>query len=115
MKLTADFIRTTTDVGTYWETEDRKLVGFGLRVYAGGGKSFFLNYRTGGHERRVTIGPFPRWTLAAARDRAIELRKLIDAGRDPAGDKRDRLTPGDCIPGELAKHASVLLRLSERW
>jgi hypothetical protein len=33
---------------------------------------------------------------------------------DTAGDKRDRLTPGDRIPGELTKHVSELLLLGER-
>ncbi len=74
---------------TYWDS-DPKVVGFGLRVYAGGSKSFFLNYRTDGRERRHTIGSFPRWSVNAARERAKELRKQIDNGHDPAGQKRER-------------------------
>ncbi len=74
---------------TYWDS-DPKVVGFGLRVYAGGGRSFFLNYRIDGRERRHTIGSFPRWSVAAARERAKELRKQIDKGHDPAGQKRER-------------------------
>ncbi len=73
----------------YWDS-DPKLVGFGLRVHAGGTKSFFLNYRIDGRERRITIGKFPTWSLTAARVRAGELRKLIDNGDDPAADKRER-------------------------
>jgi len=74
---------------TYWDS-DPKVVGFGLRVYAGGSKSFFLNYRTDGRERRHTIGSFPRWSVNAARERAKDLRKQIDNGHDPAGQKRER-------------------------
>lgn len=74
---------------TYWDS-DPKLVGFGLRVYSRGGKSFFLNYRIDGRERRYTIGGFPRWSVTAARDRAKELRTEIDRGHDPAGQKRER-------------------------
>ena len=33
---------------------------------------------------------------------------------DPAGNQRDRLTPGDGVPGELAKHVSALLLRSGR-
>jgi integrase len=74
---------------TYWD-HDPRVRGFGLRVNAGGSKSFFLNYRFDGHERRHTIGPFPRWSVTAARERAKELRIQIDKGLDPAGDKRAR-------------------------
>lgn len=74
---------------TYWDNDPRT-PGFGVRVYAGGSKSFFLNYRFDGRERRYTIGSFPRWSVTAARERAKELRTLIDRGHDPAGQKRER-------------------------
>jgi integrase len=74
---------------TYWDNDPR-VPGFGLRVYAAGGKSFFLNYHHGGRERRYTIGAFPRWSVTAARERAKELRIEIDRDHDPAGQKRER-------------------------
>ena len=73
-----------------WWDDDRKATGFGVRSYPGGGKSFFVDYRIDGRQRRITIGPFPRWSADAARERAKELRKLIDRGHDPAGNKRER-------------------------
>jgi Arm DNA-binding domain len=33
------------------------------------------------------IGHFPTWTARRARARAAELRRLIDQGRDPLGEK----------------------------
>jgi integrase len=75
---------------THWD-EDPKAVGFGIRIYASGTRSFFINYRINGIERRYTIGAFPRWSVTAARERAVELRKAIDKGSDPAGEKRKRL------------------------
>ena len=42
----------------------------GLRSYPGGSKSFFVDYRIDGRQRRITIGPFPRWSVDAARERA---------------------------------------------
>jgi integrase len=74
---------------TFWDN-DPKLSGFGIRVYASGSRSFFVNYRFDGREKRHTIGPWPRWSVTAARERAKELRVQIDRGHDPAGAKRDR-------------------------
>ncbi len=76
--------------GEMWWDDDRKATGFGVRSYSGGGKSFFIDYRIDGRQRRFTIGPFPRWSAETARERAKELRKQIDRGHDPAGAKRER-------------------------
>lgn len=73
-----------------WWDDDPRATGFGVRCYPSGGKSFFLDYRLDGRQRRFTIGPFPRWSAEAARERARELRKEIDRGNDPAGRKRER-------------------------
>jgi integrase len=92
--------------GSYWDN-DPKASGFGIRPYPGGGKSWFLDYRIDGRQRRITIGPFPRWSADAARERAKELRKLIDRGHDPAGDKRARReapTVQDLIDRYVADH-----------
>jgi integrase len=92
-RLDNDFVRNVeapaAGAVTYWDS-DPKVAGFGLRSYAGGSKSFFLNYRIDGRERRYTIGPYPRWSVTAARERAKELRTQIDQGHDPAGQKRER-------------------------
>ena len=76
--------------GEMWWDDDPKATGFGVRSYPGGGRSFFIDYRLDGRQRRYTIGPFPRWSAEAARERAKELRRRIDRGEDPAGNKRDR-------------------------
>jgi len=92
-RLDTDFVRGVelpeTGAVTYWDN-DPKVSGFGVRIYAGGGRSFFLNYRIDGRERRYTIGAFPCWSVTAARERAKELRAEIDRGHDPAGQKRER-------------------------
>ncbi len=64
-------------------TYDSEVKGFGVRVTAGGARSFILNYRVHGRERRLTIGSFPDWVCAAARGEAKELKKRIDRGEDP--------------------------------
>jgi integrase len=68
--------------------------GFGIRVTAAGSRSFVLNYRVAGVERRHTIGRWPTWTVTAARDEAKRLRRLVDQGHDPAQQRRqDREAP----------------------
>lgn len=71
---------------------DDKVKGFGLRITAAGVKSFVLNYRARGRERRLTIGRYGKdqWTLQRARLRAGELRRLIDDGGDPL-DQREQI------------------------
>jgi integrase len=77
-------------LGQMWWDNDPRAAGFGVRSYPGGGKSFFVDYRIDGRQRRITIGPFPRWSVDAAREHAKELRRQIDRGLDPAGSKRER-------------------------
>jgi integrase len=91
VRLTNRFVAALTGEDMWWD-DDPKATGFGVRSYAGGGRSFFVDYRIAGRQRRYTIGPFPRWSAEAARDEAKALRKQIDRGFDPAGDKRKRRT-----------------------
>ncbi|MFB9979442.1 tyrosine-type recombinase/integrase [Mesorhizobium kowhaii] len=68
-------------------TYDDDVKGFGIRVTAGGARSFILNYRTrSGHERRYTIGSRPDWKTGPAREEAKNLKKQIDVGADPMGE-----------------------------
>ena len=106
--LSNEFVRDIPtpqkDHETFW---DDKAVGFGVRVYASGARSFFVNYTLDGRERRHTIGAFPAWSASAGRARAKELRKKIDQGHDPAGEKRERreaATVQDLIDRYIEEH-----------
>ncbi|HLY44329.1 MAG TPA: tyrosine-type recombinase/integrase [Stellaceae bacterium] len=82
--------------------------GFGVRITAAGAKSFIVNYTVAGRERRLTIGAYPAWSVAAARDEAKRLRREIDRGVDPLGAReaeRDAATIGDLCDRYLAEHA----------
>ena len=75
-------------------TYDGEVKGFGVRVTSAGAKAFILNYRAGVRERRITIGSYPDWKVAAARDQAKALKRRIDVGEDPMGDRHaDRAAP----------------------
>ena len=58
-----------------------KIPGFGVRVTAGGVKSFYLAYRHHGQSRRLNLGRYPVTPLAKAFAALAELEE----GRDPTG------------------------------
>lgn len=75
----------------FWDADVK---GFGLRVTNRGAKSFILDYRIGGRQRRITIGSYPDWSVAAARTEAGNLKREVDLGNDPMGERHaDRATP----------------------
>ena len=68
---------------------DDAIKGFGIRITKSGAKSFILNYRTGQKSRRITIGSYPDWKVAAAREKAKELKRAVDLGEDPMGERAE--------------------------
>jgi integrase len=87
---------------------DGEVKGFGLRATKGGARSFVLNYRARGIERRYTIGAYPDWKVAAAREEAKRLKRLVDQGRDPMVERHEERaapTVNDLVDLYLAEHA----------
>jgi integrase len=83
--------------------------GFGIRVTAAGAKAFVLNYTIAGRERRLTIGGFPAWSVAAAREQGKSLRRRIDGGVDPLTTRqaeRAAATVTELCDRYLADHAA---------
>jgi integrase len=70
---------------------DDTVKGFACRVTDAGGRAFVINYfrKADGRERRFTIGAFPDWSVAAAREEAKRLKREIDGGADPVGAYRE--------------------------
>ena len=63
--------------------------GLGLRIRAGGKRSWIFQYGIGTKQRRMTLGTAPALTLATARKTAAELHARVRLGEDPAATKRD--------------------------
>ncbi len=62
---------------------DSNVPGFHLQVTPGGSKSFRIQFqRPDGRKVSVTIGSASAWTVEAAREKARELRRLHEEGRD---------------------------------
>ncbi len=89
-KLTEPEIRKMEPREADYRIYDDATVGLYLRVFPSGAKSFGYDFRVGRRRRQMTIGPWPDWSLAAARERALALRRDIDVGVDPALEREER-------------------------
>lgn len=69
---------------------DDLLPGFGLRVTSGGAKSYFVEKRVNGKNKRITIGKHGQITPEQARKEAHKLLGDIATGKDPVSDKKDQ-------------------------
>jgi integrase len=69
---------------------DTTFPALALRVTDTGHKSWSLFYRTAGRLRRYTIGNYPAFDPAAARKAASAALHRVEAGGDPAEEKRQR-------------------------
>ncbi|HEY1749577.1 MAG TPA: tyrosine-type recombinase/integrase [Xanthobacteraceae bacterium] len=105
---------------------DADVPGFGLRITRAGARSFVLNYRASGVERRMTIGSLPpnagaeetRTLIDAARKQATKLRNAAKyEGRDPMGERhedRAAKTVADLAERYLSDHAPKKRPASQR-
>jgi hypothetical protein len=93
---------------------DQEVRGFGIRVRAGGAKTYILHYRAGtgrgAQLRKLTIGKHGSpWTPTNARNEAKRLLGLIASGEDPAerrATERKALTVAELCDLYLAEGAT---------
>lgn len=72
---------------------DATVKGFGLRVSAGGRRTWFVMYRNGdGRRQRFTLGTYPALSCKDARRDALSTFEAIANGADPAKEKKSRKT-----------------------
>lgn len=71
-----------------YDVRDTHCPSFGVRVTPHGAKSFYVSYRHGPKQRRLTLGTYPRTSLSAARAKAMDALRQVDEGIDPAGRRR---------------------------
>lgn len=67
---------------------DGLVPGLTLSASKNGTGSWLLRYRISGKAREFTIGQFPVWGAADAREKAKELRRAVDTGVDVAQEKK---------------------------
>lgn len=68
--------------------------GLYLEVSPAGGKLWRWKYRLGGKEKRLALGAYPAVTLADAREKHAEARKLLAAGVDPGEQRKAKKAVG---------------------
>ena len=62
--------------------------GLYLEIAPSGGKWWRLKYRHGGKEKRLSLGTYPDTSLADARSKRDDARKLLAAGVDPSEQRK---------------------------
>lgn len=83
----------------WWDTE---LPGFGLRVFAGGSRSWFVQFRQRGKQMRITLGRPPEVRAEEARTLArAQLAKVMLDGL-PVAQKAKRDNPGATLFRDFA-------------
>jgi integrase len=113
-KLTEKLVKDAIPAeGRDYQIFDTELRGFAVCIYRSGGRAFTIDYRHAGRQRRMTFGRWPEWSVTAARVRAKELRRDIDAGYDPLAERdelREQPRIRDLIDRYLEEHACKLAK-----
>ena len=93
VSLTERIVRDAKATGKTYILRDKKVIGLGVRVAAGGVKAFVVDYRTKGRRRLVTIARVGEVSLAEARTMAgRELAAVRNEGADPLQRRADAKT-----------------------
>ena len=120
-KLTATKIKTIREKGRFGDGD-----GLFLNVTATGTRSWIQRVVVHGRRRDFGLGGYPAVSLAEARRRCADNRKVIAAGRDPFIEKRKPAVKAFREAAEIVhekdlprwtseKHAKSWLRMLERY
>jgi integrase len=83
--------------------------GLKLVVFPTGAKSFVLRYRLAKRQVKMTIGSYPKVTLAAARDAARAALDKIAVGQDPTAAKRETAIGDGSVGSAVAQYTDKKL------
>lgn len=111
--LTDRLIKTLVVQKGREEFWDRNLAGFGVRITSSSAKTFVVFFRLGGRDSekvRMTLGKYPRLSLADARSKAKQLFGDVERGLDPRPVKiqaPEALTVADLVADFLEGHSKA--------
>lgn len=95
--LTRDRVEALKAKATRYEVRDAKAPGLRLVVQPTGARSWTFRYRRHGVDSKVTLGQYPALSLDDARAAAAAERGKVQAGGDPAKDKRTARAPANSV------------------
>lgn len=87
--------------------------GLSLAVMPSGGLLWLLKFRIGGKEKKLSLGPYPTVTLAQARQRRDEARRMLAQGIDPAAAKQ--AAKASSSKAQDGPKAPVFVEVFEAW
>ncbi|MEX2490010.1 MAG: integrase family protein [Pseudomonadales bacterium] len=93
---------------------DDQLQGFGLRVTSQGSKSYFVEKRVHGKNKRITIGRHGQITPVQARKEAQRLLGEMTLGKDPLAEKRKAAVKGTTLGQAFQDYLSARKDLKPR-
>jgi integrase len=85
-------------------------LGLYLLVKPSGSRIWFLKYRFEGKESRISFGPYPATSLAAAREKRDEARKNLRSGLNPSQQRKSEKITDDA--SRTFKHIATLWHTS---
>ena len=88
MALTDRTVRLATAKNQSYKLADKD--GLYLYVTVKGRKIWRYDYRFLGKRMTLTVGHYPSWSLADARNAVIQAKRLVDEGIDPCSDKKEK-------------------------
>ena len=91
---------------------DDEQAGLGVRVTAGGGKSYLAQYTLAGESAAFPLGSCSAISLAAAREAVRAILGDVAKGRDPAAERKEAAHRGE---RKAAHDALTLEALLEQW
>lgn len=88
--------------------------GLQLWIQTNGSRHWHVAYRYQGEQKQLSLGPYPTVTLAEARERREQARRLLRDGSDPADQRRqeeaERQRPGDTFKEVALEYVEKLRR-----
>lgn len=112
MKFTTRSLESLKPRAERYEAWEDNGKGFGLRVAPSGKKSFIYMYRFEGRPRRMTLGQFPKVSLAQAHQLHAQARAKLERGIDPGAESLNRkraaasaATVQELVDQYMEKHA----------
>lgn len=119
-KLTDTFINKSLGLPVSGRTEhfDSQEDNLCLRISSTGNKSWCVYYRLGGTNRKITIGSYPTYSIAEAREEAAQIKKLVATGVDPVAARKSERAEraaatklsGEPLPDSVETMAALFMK-----